>query len=200
MNFPAGAKPGMEIIVTGHIGLEGTGVLATLLYDKLTERFPAAMVRRARDFGRALNIHKEEEIIQSLNISARGECLWQEVKEGGIFTALWEMAAASNVGIRVGIKDIPVRQETIEICEYAEVHPYRLLSGGCVLLVCEDAIACKEAFLEQGIPAAVVGRITDDNKCILFRDGEESFLERHAGDELKSFKKRYRIRETGEGK
>ena len=36
-----------------------------------------------------------------------------DVREGGIFAALWEMAAAKNVGLSVDLKNIPIRQHTI---------------------------------------------------------------------------------------
>lgn len=40
-----------------------------------------------------------------------------DVTEGGIFGALWEMGAASGVGIVADLDKIPIRQETIELCE-----------------------------------------------------------------------------------
>ena len=48
--------------------------------------------------------------------------------EGGILRALWKMAEASRVGLRADLRKIPVRQETIEICERFDLNPYKLLS------------------------------------------------------------------------
>ena len=45
-----------------------------------------------------------------------------DVREGGIFAALWEMAAAKNVGLSVDLKNIPIRQHTIEVCEYFNLY------------------------------------------------------------------------------
>ena len=41
-----------------------------------------------------------------------------DVTEGGIFGALWEMAEASGVGLEIDLKKIPIRQETVEVCEF----------------------------------------------------------------------------------
>lgn len=42
-----------------------------------------------------------------------------DVTEGGIFGALWEMAEASGVGLEIDLKKIPLRQETVEVCEFS---------------------------------------------------------------------------------
>ena len=41
-----------------------------------------------------------------------------DVTTGGIFGALWELAEASGVGLEIELKKIPIRQETVEICEF----------------------------------------------------------------------------------
>jgi hydrogenase expression/formation protein HypE len=38
------------------------------------------------------------------------------------------MAEASGVGLEIDLKKIPVRQETIEICEFFGINPYELIS------------------------------------------------------------------------
>ena len=35
----------------------------------------------------------------------------------------------SGVGLEIDLKKIPIRQETIEICEFFDLNPYKLLSG-----------------------------------------------------------------------
>lgn len=57
-----------------------------------------------------------------------------DVTEGGIFGALWEMAEASGVGLDIDLKKIPIRQETIEICEVYDINPYLLISSGAMLI------------------------------------------------------------------
>ena len=56
------------------------------------------------------------------------------MKEGGFLSALWKMAEASQVGLTVDFRKVPIRQETIEVCEIFDINPYRLESEGSVLL------------------------------------------------------------------
>lgn len=57
-----------------------------------------------------------------------------DLSQGGIFTALWEMAERAGVGLEVDLKRIPVKQETIELCEYFDINPYNLYSAGALLI------------------------------------------------------------------
>ena len=59
-----------------------------------------------------------------------GVSAMHDVTEGGVFGALWEMAEASGVGLEIDLKKIPIRQETIEICEFFNLNPYQLISSG----------------------------------------------------------------------
>ncbi len=46
--------------------------------------------------------------------------------EGGVLAGLWKMAEASEIGLFADLRKIPVRQETIEICERFNLNPYKL--------------------------------------------------------------------------
>ena len=61
-----------------------------------------------------------------------------DITEGGIYGALWEVAQASGVGLEVSIEDIPVRQHTIELCEFFDLNPYQLISSGSMLIVTDQ--------------------------------------------------------------
>ena len=50
----------------------------------------------------------------------------RQVGEGGIFAALYRLAKEADTGLVVDLKAMPVRQETIEICEYYKLNPYQL--------------------------------------------------------------------------
>ena len=50
-----------------------------------------------------------------------------DITEGGVFGAFWEMASGAGVGLEVDLKKIPIRQETVEICNYFGVNPYQII-------------------------------------------------------------------------
>ena len=94
-----------------------------------------------------------------------------DVTEGGIFGALWEMAEASGVGLEIDLKKIPVRQETIEVCEFFGINPYQLISSGCMLMAAEDGNLLVRELEKAGIPATIIGKATAGERPRPFERG-----------------------------
>ena len=106
-----------------------------------------------------------------------------DVREGGIFAALWEMAATANVGLSIDLKNIPIKQHTIEVCEYFNLNPYMLRSGGTLLLACANGARLVEQLKNAGVQAAVIGQTTAGNDRLIRYDDEARFLEPPKMDE-----------------
>lgn len=100
---------------------------------------------------------------------------------------LWDLGEEAKSGFTVDILDIPIRQETVEICEFFHIDPYRLESKGTYLAVLEDAMSAKAALREIGVESEIIGRIESGNaKVILFdRDHETRYLDKPKPDEIK---------------
>ena len=107
-----------------------------------------------------------------------------DVTEGGIFGALWEIAEASGVGLEIDLKKIPLKQETVEICEFFGINPYELISSGSMLMAAEDGNGLVMELEKAGIPAVVIGKATDSNDRVLLNEDERRFLEPPKTDEL----------------
>ncbi len=175
----AGARPGMDIVVTKWIGLEGTTILSKEKEAELKEHFPEEFVDTAISFEQYLPVIPEAAVAVKSGVGAM-----HDVTEGGIFGALWEMAEASDVGLEIDLKKIPIRQETIEVCEYFDVNPYGLISSGSMLMAAEDGEKLVDRLARAGIPASVVGKAVAGNDRVILRDGERRFLEPPKTDEL----------------
>ena len=170
---------GQDVVVSKWIGLEGTAMLAGRYREKLLERYPAYIVEEAAGFDRLLSV-----IPEAATAIKSGVCMMHDASEGGIFGALWELAEKAGVGLTIDLKKIPLRQETVEVCECCNVNPYELLSGGALVMVTEDGSGLLAALEAEKIPAAIVGRTTDSNDRII-RNGEEiRFLDRPKNDEI----------------
>ena len=85
------------------------------------------------------------------------------------------------------MKKLPIRQETVEVCEFCDVNPYELLSGGCLVMTTEDGNALVDALIQQDIPAVVVGKITDSNDRIIVNGEEKRYLDKPKTDEIYRF-------------
>lgn len=174
-----GAKPEQDIVMTKWLGLEGTAVITDRKRRELQTRYPSRLLDEAASFERYLSILPEAAIAAKSGAGAM-----QVVREGGVFGALWELAQGSGVGLVADLKKIPVKQETIEICEFFDVNPYKLLSGGSLLLTADNGASLAAQLEEQGIAATVIGRTTQGNDRILIKEEEKRFLEPAREDEL----------------
>ena len=175
----AAAAPDMDVIVTKWVGLEGTAILATEQREKLSTRYSLPFLDKAAKYIDYLSIRSEAAVAAKSGVAAM-----HDVSEGGIFGALWEIGQSSGVGLEIDLKKIPIRQETIEICEFFDLNPYKLLSGGSLVLVAEDGNALVYAIRQAGIEAVIVGRTTDSNDRVLINGEERRFLETTQTDEL----------------
>lgn len=176
-------KPGMDVVMSKWIGLQGTAKIARERKDDLEKRLPSRMIADAAGYCRYMSVLPEARIAMKEDV-----CAMHDISGGGIFRALWELAEVAETGIQIELKKIPVKQETIEICEVFGLNPYELLSGGSALFVTEDGEALVEKLVAAGISATVIGKLTADNDRVLVTHTEEGdetrFLERPKTDEI----------------
>ncbi|RKM54851.1 hydrogenase maturation factor [Butyrivibrio sp. X503] len=172
-------KAGLSLVVTNWVGLEGTAIIAKAGKKELTSKYPASFIDDAIDFKSYAFVAKEAAVaIKS------GAIAVHDLSNGGIFAGLWEMAERAGTGLNVDLKHIPVRQETIEICEFYEINPYRLLSGGALLIATTDGESMVAALNEVGCAAFVIGTLESGNDRIIVNADESRFLELPQPDEI----------------
>lgn len=171
------AAPGQDVVLSKWIGLEGTAILARRNREKLLARYPSHLVEEAAGFDRYLSV-----VTEAAAAVKSGVCAMHDVSEGGIFGALRELAEKAGVGLTIDVKKLPLRQETVEVCECCRANPYELLSGGCLLMTAEDGPGLAAALKAEGIPATVVGKVTAGRERILVNGGEVRYLDRAGQD------------------
>ena len=175
-------EEGQDIILTKWIGMAGTSFLAKKEQEKLEKRLPAYIV------GNGISMEKEISVLPESRIAMEmGAAGMHDVSRGGIFATLWELAEKGNIGIEVDLKRIPVRQETIEICEILGVNPYELYGAGALLIVTNQGNSLLQELEKNEIPAAIIGKITGDNGKVLLNGEEVRFLDRPKHDALENW-------------
>ena len=177
-------KPGQDVVLSKWIGLEGTAMLAAMNRKRLSERYPQWLVEEAAGFGRHLSVLPEAVV----GMGFEG-CAMHDASEGGIFGALWELAERAGAGLEIDMRRLPLRQETVEICEFCNVSPYELLSGGCMVMTAEDGSALTSALEREGVTAAVVGRVTEGKDRLLINGEEIRYMDRPQRDGIYHFEK-----------
>lgn len=176
------AKPGQDVVISKWIGLQGTALVAKRNKEQLLGRYPAYFVEEACGFDRYLSI-----IPEAATAIKSGVCAMHDASEGGIFATLWELAEGAGVGLNIDLKKLPLRQETVEVCELCNVNPYELLSGGCLVMTADDGQALVQALEEAGIPATIVGKVTDSKDRILVNEDEIRYMDKPKQDEIYRF-------------
>lgn len=169
----------MDIVISKWIGMEGTSIIAGEREDDLLRRYPPDIICGAKEAGGYLSVASEAAIALK-----SGVYTMHDVRNGGIFGALWEVSRKIGVGLCVDLKKIPVKQETIEVCEFFDLNPYQLLSGGALLMVAADGRGLVKALEEENIPACIIGSTNGTNDKIVVNQDETRYLEPPAPDEI----------------
>lgn len=107
-----------------------------------------------------------------------------EIADGGFLTAMWTLAKEVGQGFTLDLRKVPLKQETVEICELTEVNPYHLCSYGCIAAIVPDGLLLQEELEKQGIPSVIIGYTNSTKAHILMNDGTESHLNRPEPDEI----------------
>ncbi len=175
----AGAGVGQEIVMTKWAGLEGTAIIACEKEEELITKYAPSFIENAKQFINHISVVPEAMVARAVGVTSM-----HDVTEGGIFGALWEIGAASKVGLEVDLKKILLKQETVEICEFYDLNPYMLISSGCMLIITDKANLLVDRLKSEGIAASVIGRITEGNDRIIINDEERRYLEPPKSDEL----------------
>ena len=173
------AKADQDIVMSKWIGMEGSVAIVAAKEKELLERFPKAMIDQIKKMLPNCCVNTEAALAVKSGVSAM-----HDVSSGGIYGALYELSEAAGVGLEIDLRAIPIKQETVEICEYLGLNPYYLKSGGSMLMVCDHGQELVRILEKQGIYAAVIGRTTSDNAKAVINEGEVSYLERPKADEL----------------
>ncbi|MBQ6468608.1 MAG: hypothetical protein IJJ50_00960 [Lachnospiraceae bacterium] len=171
----------MDILVTRWIGLSATVRLVSEKREPLRTRFPESFLRMADSLSQWIpaDTMKETELARKY-----GEYVY-ELGNGGIFAGLWRSAEMLGCGIHADLRSIPIRQETVEFCEFFDLNPYRLESFGAALIFAHDGSKMLEILEESGIPAVRIGRTTDGNDRILRNEDRVMYLTKPQPDEIK---------------
>jgi len=186
----SGAQPGDHLILTKGIAIEGTAVLAREAADALRRKGVAADVletARGYIFQPGISVVREALLaVEKTSVHAM-----HDPTEGGLATALYEMAEASGVGMRLEEAAVPVLPATRAVCRAAGLDPLGLLASGALLIALppQDSDRLLAALEEAGIAAVRVGTVTPKDAGVIIeqRDGRSMALSTFARDEVARF-------------
>ncbi len=160
-------RPGDVLMVTKSIGLEGTGILAT--EKDLSSVLTDDEIKTAKGMLEKVSVVKEGVIA-----GRTGTHGMHDVTEGGILGAVWEVCCISGLGAVINRNSIPVSEITEKLCGALGIDCLRLISSGCMLIICDPdkADEMEEGLRSAGIEVSRIGTAGEAGAPVMFDDGE----------------------------
>jgi hydrogenase maturation factor len=159
---PAGAGPGDEVLLTKGPAIETAALLAVLREEELLARYPAALVDRAKALTRDITV-----VADALAaMAAGGVTAMHDATEGGVVGGLYEIAAASGVGMAVDESLFIYPDEVRMVCEAFAIDPVRAIAEGSLLVTVRPGRSAGviARLKRKRIAASVVGEVLSDRR------------------------------------
>ena len=157
-----GAREGDSIVVTRGVAIEGTAILAR---ERAEALIGAGVAQEVIDSASAwitapgISVVADARVVcEAVNVHSL-----HDVTEGGLVTALREVAQASGLGLAVEEGSIPVLPECAAICDALGIHPLGLLGSGALVatLPPSDVPALQAALEQAGSDGWEIGLMID---------------------------------------
>ena len=173
-----------KIILVGYVGLEGSLKIAKEKEGELGSYFSRYFMNQVKKCTEYLissqvikeiegkDGHKEEherDVFVSLGGDEKCKSLW---------SALWNFSETYKTGFEIESSLIPIRQETIEICQFAGLNPYQLSSGGSYLIITSQPEKVMLKLRENKVVSEVIGKTTKNRSRLIKRKNDIRHLPR----------------------
>ncbi len=155
----SGAKVGDEILLTKGLAVEATSIIAREKGKELLSHYGEKFLERCRDFlyRPGISVLREARLAcQVAKVHAM-----HDPTEGGVATALQELARASDVGLEIDGDQLFIREESRMLCERFGLAPLGVISSGALLIVVakEESQKVMEEIQEAGIECRRIGEV-----------------------------------------
>jgi hydrogenase maturation factor len=167
-----GAEVGDAVVLTKGIPLEGAAIIAREKEAELLERgVRKSVIQRARRLltEPGISVLPEAEIACEL---ARVHAM-HDPTEGGLATALHELADAAGVGLRIDRTRITVIPEGAELCGAVGLDPLGTIASGALLMTLApaDAAVVIHALGRERIDSHYIGTVVPRAEGVTLVDG-----------------------------
>jgi len=156
---PQGARPGDRVLLTKGVPIEGTAILGRELARELESEVGPEASSAARAFLHEPGISVVADA--RIAMSAGRVTAMHDPTEGGLVTALWELAQASGHRLKVDPAAVPVPKLSSQICAAFAMDPLATIASGALLLSVPpaDTTAIIRALDKSGIVCKDIGEV-----------------------------------------
>ena len=162
---------GDDILLTKGAPIEGISIIANEFEKDLMISFSKEEIEFAKEFlhNPGISVYKDALSIAALD----GVHAMHDPTEGGIFTALWEMAQASELTVDIQSENIIIPEIGKKLCNHYSIDPYRTIASGALLIFCSKIATNNviNTLKKENIDCFKIGTAVD-GKSDLIVDGE----------------------------
>jgi hydrogenase maturation factor len=154
-------------LLTKGVPIETVAILAREFQGSLMGRLNADELAAARNFlfDPGISVVRDAQLaMQFGQVTAM-----HDPTEGGVATALWELAEASAKTLVVDPASIPVPPLGAKICAAFALDPLACIASGALLMTVAggDAASVRAGLEGAGIPCAIIGLVEDGGPAVL---------------------------------
>ena len=181
-----GARVGDAVVLTKGVPLEGAAIIAREREAELLARgVRPAVVRRAKAFLRTPGLSVLPEVEIACELAAVHAM--HDPTEGGVATALHELADAAGVGLRIDRDRLTILPEGRELCAAFGLDPLGTIASGALLLTLApaDAGIVIHALARESIDSHFIGQVVPrEQGVVLVQGSRQEPLPVFARDEI----------------
>jgi hydrogenase maturation factor len=179
------ACPGDTVVLTKGIAIEGTSIIGREKRREVIEGWGEEFMDRCAGFLKDPGIS----VLREAKVATRvpGVRAMHDPTEGGLSTALHELADAAGTGFVINRESIPIFPETKVLCERYGLDPLGLIASGSLLITVtkEKTEELVNTLRADGVCAERIGNLVEDQgRRKIVTGGTEKDLQRFESDEI----------------
>jgi hydrogenase expression/formation protein HypE len=180
---PKLARAGDKIIITKGPAIEASGIFATMFPKLIENEFGKNFSNKAQEIFYKMSVVEDAMTAVRVGRRENGVTAMHDATECGIWGALFEIAQAADLGVRVEQEKIVIEECIEEICRYFDIDPYSSISEGTLIIACKENKSQKIVDLlnESKIKASIVGELTPSNQGMILVTGRKEHQLKHPG-------------------
>lgn len=155
--MPGGARPGDRLLLTKGVPIEATALLAREFATRLRPAFSEVEIEEAQGY-----LHKPGiSVVRDARIATQAGKVtaMHDPTEGGLASALWELAEASGHALYFEPEQVYLPPISKKMCEVFDLNPLATIASGALLMAVapEDSRAICHALMAEGIRCTEIG-------------------------------------------
>jgi len=182
---PDGVQIGDDILLTKGIAIEATAILANDFESLLKNSLRSEEIITAKNyiFDPGISIYKDAIVA----IKSGGIHAMHDPTEGGLSSALWEMAIVSNKFLLVYEDTVKCSDLSRKICAQFGLNPINSISSGALLMTVDPNFSQEiiHELKNDGIECSIIGTIISDGANVEIENGNgRNILNRPDRDDI----------------